>query len=83
MRTLTESEVGLVNSQLCSGVPMESRTWPVAIVGLVCVPLVLISVALRCYSRYSIARRLSADDWIVLAAAALLVALVALDIISM
>jgi len=81
--TLTEAEVAIVNSQLCSGVPVESRAWPVAIVGLVCVPFALIAVALRCYSRYSIARKLSADDWMVIAAAALLVALVALDIISM
>jgi hypothetical protein len=45
--------------------------------------LALIAVALRCYSRYSIARKLSADDWMVISAASLLVALVALDIISM
>lgn len=78
--TLTRAEVAVLNSQLCIGVPVESRAWPLAIVGFVCVPLALIAVALRCYSRSSVARRLSADDWIIVAAAALLLALVVLDV---
>ena len=77
-----KAEIALVNGQLCAGVPIESRSWAVSIVGIVCVPVALTCVALRCYSRYSMLRRLGYDDWIVVTAAVFLIDILALDLQS-
>ena len=55
---------------------------PLAIVGLVFVPLSLIAVALRCYSRYAVARQFGYDDFIMVVAAVFLIALVVLALYS-
>jgi hypothetical protein len=50
----------------------------VAIIALVFGPSAVMGVILRCYSRYSSDRRLASDDWIIVAAAMLLIPLIAL-----
>lgn len=62
--------------------PIDSRAWDVAIVGLICGPIALIAVALRCYSRYSKTRRLGSDDWLAVAAGLVLIPLVVINIYS-
>ncbi len=54
----------------------------VAVFGLVCGPLALLAVALRCYSRLSISERLGYDDWLIMAAAAFLATVTVIDIYS-
>lgn len=53
-----KTELAIVDGQLCEGVPIESRAWGVAIVGLVCGPLAFFAIVLRCYSRYTNAKYL-------------------------
>lgn len=71
-----------VNKELCKGIPVESRAWPLAIVALVCIPVSLIAVALRCYSRLAISRQIGYDDFIIIVAAVFLIALGVLDLYS-
>lgn len=61
---------------------MDSRSWPVAITGLVCVGVVLIVVILRFYYRLTIAKQLGIDDWIILVATVTLIALEVIGIYS-
>ncbi|PBP25065.1 integral membrane protein [Diplocarpon rosae] len=75
-----QSLVISLNSKLCEGIPPESRATEVAIVGIVCGSIALVAVALRCYSRISIVRRLGNDDWLAVAAGSILIPLVALDV---
>ncbi len=81
--SLTEAEVAISHSQLCSGVPVESRVWTVFIVILVAGTLALTAIALRIYSRYTIAQYLGADDWTMVLAGSLLIALIVLQVIGM
>ncbi|KUJ12789.1 uncharacterized protein LY89DRAFT_558860, partial [Mollisia scopiformis] len=74
-----QARVAIVDNQLCEGVPIQSRAWGVAIVGLVCGPLALIAIALRCYSRYSITRSLGWDDWLAVVTGLVLIPLIVLD----
>jgi hypothetical protein len=74
--------VGTLNLALCAGTPIQSRSWKVTIVGLVCTPIALLPVFLRYYARQSTVRRLGGDDWIIVAAAILLIALIVLYYIS-
>lgn len=60
---LTETEVAEVNQVICEGLPVDFNGWPVPIVGLVFGIITLITVLLRCYSRYTIARGFWWDDW--------------------
>ncbi|KAN0115222.1 hypothetical protein V8E51_004766 [Hyaloscypha variabilis] len=76
--SLTELGVAVVHSQLCNGVPVESRVWTFVIVILISGTLALVAVTLRIYSRCTIAQSLGADDWTVLVAAAMLVASIVL-----
>ena len=78
MHTVT----AVVNNQLCAGVPIQNRDWSVAIVGLVFVPVAIICVALRCYSRYSTLRVLGYDDWMIVTAAVCLIAVLGLALQS-
>ncbi|KAI6715752.1 integral membrane protein [Diplocarpon mali] len=73
-------EVISLNSKLCEGIPPDSKAKEVAIVGIVCVSLALVAVALRCYSRLSIVHRLGYDDWLAVAAGSILIPLVVLDV---
>ncbi|PBP25242.1 integral membrane protein [Diplocarpon rosae] len=75
-----QSLVISLNSKLCEGIPPKSRATEVAIVGIVCGSIALVAVALRCYSRISIVRRLGYDDWLAVAAGSILIPLVALDV---
>ncbi|KAH7361008.1 hypothetical protein BKA65DRAFT_547708 [Rhexocercosporidium sp. MPI-PUGE-AT-0058] len=69
-----------VKAKFCEGVPIQSRAWDVAIIGLVFGPIALMAVALRCYSQYSKIRRLGSDDWLALAAGLTLIPYVVIDI---
>ncbi|KAK0100434.1 hypothetical protein ONS96_007711 [Cadophora gregata f. sp. sojae] len=68
-----QMEVAAIKTEFCEGVPIASRAWDIAIVGLVCGPIALIAVALRCYSRYSKLRTLGSDDWLSIAAGSILI----------
>ncbi|KAE9367303.1 hypothetical protein N431DRAFT_561324 [Stipitochalara longipes BDJ] len=77
-----QAKASSLNYNFCIGVPIESRSWKVTIVGLVCAPVALLAVVLRCYAKLSTVRRLGGDDWIMVASAVLLVALIVLYIIN-
>lgn len=79
---LKQTEVAVVNNKLCEGIPFESRSWPLSIVGLVCAPVAIIAVALRCYARIVVARQFGWDDAITVVAGLFLAALVVLDVYS-
>jgi hypothetical protein len=79
---LNETEVAVVNNKLCEGIPFESRGWALSIVGLVCAPVAIVAVFLRCYARIAVARQFGWDDFITVVAAAFLAALVVLDLYS-
>jgi hypothetical protein len=79
---LTEIEVATFNQQLCEGIPIESRSRRTAIVGLVFGPLAVLAVISRCYSRYSITKRLEYDDWTIIAAAMAVGGLIVTDVKS-
>ena len=76
------TEVATIKAEFCDGVPIESRAWDVAIVGLICAPIALIAVALRCYSRYSKTRTLGSDDWLAIAAGLILIPLIIINMYS-
>ena len=79
-----EIEVGELNSKICEGVPIDlSRVWALAITGIVAVPLAILAIALRTYSRYSIAKKMGSDDWVILVAGAILLVVLALDLIGL
>lgn len=61
---------------------MDSRSWPVAITGLICAGVVFIVVILRFYSRLTIARQLGIDDYIILVATVILLVLGVIGIYS-
>ena len=71
-----------MNNQICAGVPIQSRSKAVGIVGLISGPLAVIAVILRCFSRYSTTRRLAADDWLAVAVGLLVIVLTVLDVYS-
>ncbi|PVH82275.1 hypothetical protein DL98DRAFT_620272 [Cadophora sp. DSE1049] len=75
-----QMEVAAIKAEFCDGIRIESRAWDVAIVGLICGPIALVAVALRCYSRYSKFRRLGSDDWLAVAAGLILIPLVVISI---
>ncbi|TVY34272.1 hypothetical protein LSUB1_G007462 [Lachnellula subtilissima] len=72
----------IVHNQLCGTVRIESRVWPLAIAGIVCVSLSLLAVVLRCCSRYAVALKFGYDDLTIIVAAVFLIALVVLDLYS-
>jgi hypothetical protein len=74
--------VGILQHQLCEGYPAESRSWSVAVGGMVCGGLIVIVVGLRIYSRITIAKKLGADDWLMLAATVVVIVLGILDVYS-
>ncbi|CZR54594.1 uncharacterized protein PAC_04478 [Phialocephala subalpina] len=74
-----QAQVAVVDRQLCEGTPIQNRAWGVAIVGLVCGPLALLAIALRCYSRYSITKYLGWDDWLAVATGVVLIPIIVLD----
>ncbi|KAG4437280.1 hypothetical protein IFR05_007218, partial [Cadophora sp. M221] len=75
-----QAQVAVVKAKFCKGVPIESRAWDVAIIGLTFGPIALIAVVLRCYSRYSKNRRLGSDDWLAVAAGLTLIPVISLCI---
>jgi hypothetical protein len=72
---LTATEVSVLNGELCAGIPTQYRGWEVIIVGIVFGIITVIIVALRCYSRYLIAKSFWWDDWTIIGAAVNLSAL--------
>jgi len=79
---LNQTDVAVVNHKLCEGVRFESRSWSLNIVGLVCVPVAIIAVALRCYARIAVARQFGWDDFTIVLAAVFLTVLMVLDLYS-
>jgi len=75
--------VAVVHSQLCNGVQVESRVWTFVTVILISGATALIAVALRIYSRCTIAQSLGADDWTVVVAAAMLITSIVLLVLGM
>ncbi|KAH6702021.1 hypothetical protein BKA61DRAFT_704587 [Leptodontidium sp. MPI-SDFR-AT-0119] len=72
--------VAVVKAKFCEGVPIESRAWDVAIIGLTFGPIALTAVILRCYSRYSKNRKLGSDDWLAVAAGLTVIPVIAIGI---
>ncbi|KAH8663482.1 hypothetical protein BGZ60DRAFT_68516 [Tricladium varicosporioides] len=75
-----QGKVAIANSNICSGLPIESRGLSITIIGLVMGPLAVLTVALRCYSRYAVARQFGWDDTVIVISTCFLVVLIALDV---
>lgn len=75
-----QAEVATFTQKLCSGVPIESRSKSTTVVGLVFGPLAIFAVIFRCYSRYSITKKLEYDDLIIIAAALAISGLIVTDV---
>jgi hypothetical protein len=77
---LTYAEVVITNGKLCEGLPINNRrVVDGSITGFVCVPLALIAIGLRLFSRYKIAREFGCDDVLMCIVALLLIVLLVLD----
>lgn len=68
-----------IGVELCKDVPKESRSWLIATFGIVLLPLAILAVALRFYSRISITKELGLDDWLMLAGAIMTVIIIGIN----
>jgi hypothetical protein len=65
---LKVAALAYANNALCAGFPIESRGYDLTLANIVLASLTLPAIALRCYSRYVIARELWWDDWTIIIA---------------
>jgi hypothetical protein len=78
------TELGVVNAQLCAGVPEDlSRARSLTLVAAVVGPLGIIAILMRTYSRWAITKQMGSDDWTMLAAGVFLVGVLACNFLSM
>ena len=58
----------ILQNELCAGVPQPSRSSDIVRVTIIVTVLTYVTFALRCISRYMVARRIWWDDWALISA---------------